>query len=267
MNFKKKRIERSVREFRDLIQNILSANSQLYQDRIEKLVTFIKQDEVMQWLIQPFLEIELDYEDHVKKNKGGWTELSLPQSKDDEIAFTLSLLVASVENDFDMKNWAFQNFNKKSVSEGIYELNQQLLRPTFKEIFNRLDDLMEDVVEDKNEIDAANLTIIKVGNINATNSNVAVGQNNKQKVQIGLKDEIVKELLEKGIEFKKIESISSDLDNFIEEAQKDNPDEGKLKKFFKPIFDVGKQVAANVITGVFQKPEVIAAISGYVSSG
>jgi hypothetical protein len=267
MKFDEKNIHRSIREFRDLAQNILNANNQLYQDRVEKFVTFIKEDDVIQVVIKPFLEFDINYDQYLTRDKGRWYQITLPKSKDKEIGFTLGLLFKSANGEFEMADWGNRMFNiSGSVEEGIMDVNNQLLRPVFQELSNRLDDLIEDKVEGSEKVDAQNLTIVKVGNISATNSNIAVGNNNKQENQIGFKGEIVKKLLEKGIEYNQIELISSNLDNFIKEAEKENPDEGKLKKFFKPIFDVGKQVAANVITNVIQKPEVIAAISGYASS-
>lgn len=265
MNFSKKQIQRSIREFQDLAENMLTANSRLYQGRVEKLVRFIKNDEIMKVIIHPFLGIDVNYDDYVKKRPGGWYDISLPKSKDQEIALTLEILFDSVEQNYELDAWGMQIFPRNSYDEVIKEINDQVLEPVFKELFNRLNDLMEDEIEGKDQIDESSLTIINVGNINASNSSVAVGSNIRQNTQIGTTEEVIKELLNSGISFDQIQSISDDIKRFAEEAGKEKPDESKLKKFFKPIFAVGKEVAVNVISGIFKSPAVTTAISGFIT--
>lgn len=267
MQFEEKIIRRSIREFGDLAQNILNSNSQLYQVRIEKFVAFIQEDQVMKVIIKPFLEIEIQYDDYITTNRGGWTEISLPQSKDGEIAFTLGLFFKSANGEFEMAEWGFRVFNKTGSSEeAIFDLNSQLIKPVFQELSHRLNDLVADKVEGNEEIDSQSLTIINVGNITAKDSNIAVGNANEQSIEIGLKEEIFKKFLDQGLKLEEIQSISSEIEKFVSEAKKEKPDESMLRKFFKPIYEVGKQISINVFSELFTKPQVLSAISGYISN-
>lgn len=263
MNFQEKEIARAIRKYNDLTNDVLNSASQVYQDRVIKLVNFFSNNKVMNHLISPYLEIELEANKYVKEIPDGWYDLFIPESEEKEIAFALQILFDSVNEEFNFANWGTKVVKESNFDQTVYKLNSRIFQPVFRELGHKLNDLFEDEVKGKNQVQSSNLQIINYGNIDSKNSNIALGQNINQTQEIGLKEEVIKNLLKNGFSFDEVKKIESEIEDITQEVQKENPDKGIFKKALNKIYKVGEKTAITILSNTISNPTFIAVINEF----
>ncbi|MGR6008447.1 hypothetical protein ACT7CZ_06820 [Bacillus cereus] len=179
MKFEQKTIKRSIRNLERLIAELKSAGIFVYQSRVREFITLIKTDEVLIHIVKPYLDMDIDVEE-IENEQYGWYNLKLPINKDYQISYVLKTMESSSAGQFAMDMYAHKIFRQKRIMDNIFEWNKQLLFPCLLILQDKLNDLVEDKVEGKEEIEAQSLQIINYGSITAKQGNIAMGKDISQ---------------------------------------------------------------------------------------
>lgn len=256
MSFKNKEVKRAIRDFERKAENLINAGSRIYQTRVNEFVNLIKSNKVINSIVGPYFEIEIDFEEIENQSGGtGWFNLTLPEDEDRQIAYVLQIMKLSSEGNFNIDKYALHAFAHKSLDHNLSDWNQQVLIPCLQLISDKLQDLIEDEVEGKEEISESVLSIINFGEINAEQGNVAIGQSITQSIETGnISKEIVERALEKEVisTQEEIEGLKEVTSKIEEELSKDTPSKSSLKSFVGKLYEIGQNglltIAGNVIT-------------------
>jgi len=183
MSFEKKRINRAVEEIHECLNNILNTERDQYALRIRQLLKKINDNEVLNHIIKPYLDLELDEEKTGFINSGhNWKcDFVIPENEDEEIALILRVLKYMAENEDSIEGGPFSIYMKNSYDENLYLFNKNIVEPAFKKLYRKLQYKLEDISSMRDEIiEAGDITIINVNHLTANNSLIAMGKNIKQ---------------------------------------------------------------------------------------
>jgi hypothetical protein len=267
MDFSSKKVKRSIRKFQRKVTNLSNAGHQVYQTRINELVNLINGNEIINYIVGSYFEIEVDF-DEIENNRGGWINLNLPEEEDLQIAYVFQILKKSKEGEFRIADYAHHIFRNKNLNYNINEWNTQILIPCLQTVLDKLNDLIEDEVEGKDVVSSSQLSIINYGDISAEQGNIALGKEITQKVEIdNISDIIVERAVEKNViseeEREKVRKVSKTVE---EELKKDFPSKSKLKSFAENFFDIGKKALLGITLDVITDPNWIKAVNEFLMS-
>ena len=179
MSFEKVQINRAVEEMKECLSNILNSERDQYALRIRQLFRKINDNEILGCIIKPYFDLELDEENtgfigtghHMK------CDFIIPENEDEEIALILNVLKYMAENENAIEGGPFSIYMKNSYDENLYLFNKNIVEPAFNKLYRKLQYKLEDINMTKSErVEAGDITIINVSQINATNSMVALGK-------------------------------------------------------------------------------------------
>jgi hypothetical protein len=183
MQFQKKYIKRAIEEFGELLSNVVNSEMDQYQLRIRQLFLLIENNEILNTIISPYINMELDEEKFglIQNNDSGEDKYFTPEDEDEEIAFTLKELkkISESENEDAAYEYTVNIYEKRSCDENVYLFNKNIVAVAFTKLRRKLQYKIEDIhiTENENEpVDARAITIIKINNIHAENSNIAIGK-------------------------------------------------------------------------------------------
>jgi hypothetical protein len=183
MSYEKKHINRAITELSECIANILNTERDQYALRIRQLFLAIKNSEVLNFIITPYLDLQLDEENigfigtghHMK------CDFVIPENEDEEIALILEVLKNMMENESSIEGGPFSIYMKNSYDENLYLFNRNIVEPALNKLLRKLQYKLEDINEiSKEKIEAAEITIINIGKITADKSMIAIGKDIKQ---------------------------------------------------------------------------------------
>ncbi|MEB3057509.1 hypothetical protein [Bacillus pseudomycoides] len=237
--FNQKIVKRSIRNYDRAIDSLLTAGYNLYQVRVKELINLVKTDEVLKEIIGPYLYMKVNF-GKIENESGGWFYIEMPDDKDLQIAYVFQIMERAAKGEFSMDNYAFYIFKDKRINNNISNWNHQILSPCLQILEDKLRDLIEEEVENKNGVEAQALNIIN----NYGNGNFAIGSGNTQNLTIttqGVSDEIIKKALEQGtITQEQVQDVQIVTEEIVEELGQDSPDEEKLQSFAEKLFNIGK---------------------------
>ncbi|HGG0416109.1 TPA: hypothetical protein ACJFE8_000859 [Clostridium sporogenes] len=236
--FLKKDILRAQRDLKNCFEDVYSNTSKvIYTQNIKRLIRLLETNKVLAKICGPFFEINLEGMDDSD-------ELIIPTDIEQQIGFILQKLKEVEQGEIDIEIYALQLYMQKSIQSNIESWNRELVYPVFREIMVRLDDLIEDEVQDKEWINSDNLTIINYGNITSgNNSSVSIGKDIEQNININQDDsELFEQLKNLSNDIKSLEDKNMIL-NSINEMQ-----EHYGQKSFSEKYTDFMQNAANHMT-------------------
>lgn len=258
IGYSTKEVKRSIRDFGLHTQALLTGDLHTYQSRVNQFVQFIEQNHIIHAIVQPFIEKPLDFEKIIPRGVSGWIDLQLPKTFDDQLAFVIQIMKKSSNGGLPMESFAAEIFAQNSYNENIRRFNTQVVSPCLQQLLYKLDDLIEDEVEGKENVSPAALQIINYGTITAREGgNVAIGQQITQTSNYTNKVEgVLKEAKEQGIisteNEQEVQGILEEVQNELENQQ---PEKGKLKTLCGKLYDVGKNGLVRITTDVINNPQ------------
>jgi hypothetical protein len=242
MEFSSKEVKRAIRDFKGVAEDLLSASHNTYSSRVDSFITFIEQNIVLNHIVNPLLNKQIDFDAINYSGNGYWIELKLPINMEDQLAYLLQTFHASCREKFSLDSYLLRVFKKKSFNENISLWSYQVVRPCIRELINKLSDLIEDEVEGKEAIADSVLQIFNIGNISAQHgSNIAIGQ---AITQSSTNENIVEKIIERVrkenmVDEDKIEEVKVTCEELQEEVKNNEPSDSKLKDITKKLFGLG----------------------------
>jgi hypothetical protein len=230
MKYEKRHINRAIGELSECLSNILNAERDQYALRIRQLFLTIKNNEILDFIIKPYLDLQLDEEKvgFIGTGHSMKCDFVIPENEDEEIALILEVLKFMAENESAVEGGPFSIYMKNSYDENLYLFNQNIVEPAFKKLQRKLQYKIDDIsIVQENTIDAGDITIINIGKIDADHSMVAIGKNIKQQ------NENVFEEIRKEIETKiSNEDDKRELLSCIMDMEKNKSDKKLFREYY-----------------------------------
>ena len=118
MKYEKENINRAVYELKECLTNILKAERKHYALRIRQLFLSIKNNDILDFIIRPYLELNLDMEKIGFIDAGHpRSDFIIPENEDEEIALILVVLKHMSENESSIEGGTYSLYTKKSYDE------------------------------------------------------------------------------------------------------------------------------------------------------
>lgn len=164
----------------ECLNNILNAARDQYPIRIKQLFATVKNNEVLNFLFQPYFDLELNEEEtgfigtghHMKNN------FVIPENDDEEIALILNVLKFYGEHEDRINDCTRSVYMQNTYDENLYLFNRNIVEPAFKKLMRKMQYKLEDINATQKEImEEHEIKIFNIGTINATQSQVAIGEN------------------------------------------------------------------------------------------
>lgn len=258
-SFPAKQVKRSIRDFESASQDVLNVTFQTYKSRFKRLYELTQTDEVINFIVNPLLSMDIDFDEITGSGAAGWIyDVNLPTDINAQIAYFLQLIEKQANSEISLENLAFKIYKQKRIEDNIIMWVRDIAQPCLRELSFKLNDLIEDEVEGKEEVNNAKLQIFNYGSITASDgSNVAIGSEIKQSTTY---KSIVNEIMEKiknapeivsADQLKETEEIITQLEA---EINSQNPSDSNLKNFASKLFDIGQQGLLKIVSGVVLNP-------------
>jgi hypothetical protein len=178
--YDKKQINRAVEKLTECLNNILNAQRDQYPYRIKQMIATIKNDEILDFIIRPYIEMKLDEENtgFVETKHSLKLDMIIPEDEDEEIALILNILIVFAEKENIIDDHTFRLSMINNFDESLFYFNKNYVEPAFKKLHRKLQYKLEDIgAKSSNEINAGDITIINIQHFNANNAMVAMGKN------------------------------------------------------------------------------------------
>jgi len=229
--FDKKQVNRAVEELTECLNNILNSNRDQYPYRIKQLINAIKNNEILNLIIKPYIEMKLDEENigFMETKHSLKLDMIIPENEDEEIALILNILIVFAENENCIDNNTFRLSMINNFDESLVYFNKNYVEPAFKKLHRKLKYKLEDIgAMPSDKISAGDVTIINIKHFEAKDSMVAMGSNITQQSENifeKIKNEIQNNVKE--------ENDKTELLNYIFEMEKNKAN----KEIFRTYYD------------------------------
>jgi hypothetical protein len=229
--YEKRQVSRAVEELAECLRNVLKASRDQYPNRIRQLFTAIKKNEVLDIIITPYIEMNIDYEKigFLETKHSLKMEMVLPENEDEEIALILNILIVFAENESTIDQHTFRLSMINNFEESLFNFNETIVEPAFKKLQRKLKYKLEDMgAKPGNEVNTGDIMIINIKEIKASKSMVAIGKN------ITLQNENIFEKIRNEI-YNNVENENDkkELLSYISEMEKNKAD----KEIFRTYYD------------------------------
>lgn len=260
MTFSSKEVKRAIRDLENAASDLLNASYATHKARVNRLIELLESNLVLIYIVKPLLEMPVDTNEIEQEN-----DLYLPTNINEQIAYILQLLKRASNNQVDLDIFGMVVFGEHSASQGIFILNNEVIRPCLRELLLKLEDLIEDEVAGKEQINPNNLQIFNWGNISANGGNIAIGQDISQKIEVEhFPEKIVSAFLNAGFSLEKIDAVRPAIEQLDTELKKKEVEVPVLKRILAKIYEIGEKSMIQIITNLITKPEIISAANEFV---
>lgn len=264
MSISSTQIQRAIRDFENIISDLSITDYNNYQRRVQRLVVFSQDNKIIQKIIEPLLNVDLDTKNIIIDHKNGRGSIKVPVDVNEHIAFVLQLFYEfSKDDNSNLVNFALTHFRADNFNDCIDMMNERVVIPAMRELINIINDYVEDDVEENDALDLSSIQVFNIGSITNEDGNIAIGHH----ISISpinnidnLSDEFLKVILSKGYSVSDYDKIRNEINQIKEEAKKSKPDEGVLRKAFQKVKGVGNKIFVEILVKLISKP-VISAIA------
>ncbi|PLR69109.1 hypothetical protein [Bacillus sp. UMB0893] len=258
-NYEAKDVKRSIRRFEDAAKDILASGYNTYKARIIRFTEITKNDQVINSIVGPLYDIKVNFDQiHYKSPGGEWVEeIRLPTDINIQLAYVVQIFDSVSLGKISLDSLTFDIYVNKNIWSNINSWLHEIVEPCLRELLYRLNDLIEDEVEGKEEITSSSLQIFNYGSITASQgSNIAMGKDIQQTVTYkNITNEIMERVRnEKTVSEDKLEEVEQITNEIQEEINKPDPSQSKLKQFAGKLYEIGQSGLLKVTNTVIQDP-------------
>ncbi|MCK4420935.1 hypothetical protein KAW48_03975 [candidate division WOR-3 bacterium] len=159
MSFTSTELRRSLGEFEHAAKNLLNATHQTYQSEMYAFMHQVHKDEIINYILKPFLEMSLDFS-KIEKPDPSVRILELPNDMNKQIAYILQILSKSYKGELSIEQCASHFFPEENVNKSFYLFIENKIKPNIKVLIEMLRDLISYEIKGKKEVMEENLRIL-----------------------------------------------------------------------------------------------------------
>ncbi|MCS0352845.1 hypothetical protein ND920_14745 [Vibrio ordalii] len=254
------KIRRSIQRFYDYSRDLINADMNTFDDRLDLLISFCKDDDFFskldqQLIANPKAEFDSWYKAASSFDNRG--SLSFPTNIDERLSIMYELLCRIKNKQIDLISFCSNNFviSSSRIDEYIYSFNDVVSEPLFRELGYRLEDIQDELpVDNTFEVASPILQIIHHAE-NVIQQN-AFGNNNQQSAEIhNSNDELTRLFIGLRNEVNslsispedKADSIDS-IDTCEELAKVEKPRKGTIEKLLNMLPKMGN--VASIVSAI-----------------
>ena len=159
MKFETKKIKREYRDIKNIMSDILNTNDEnMYKTYVSRLINEFEKDEFLNHILSPYFDKKADV---TISRSGYWVELEIPADVNVQIAFVLQTLKEfSDMSAQDICARLYSLYASKRFADTIIPWNRDVVSPAFRDLQNKISDLIEDIPEKAAEVDAKSLKLV-----------------------------------------------------------------------------------------------------------
>jgi len=257
-NFPVKQVKRSIRNYESAASDILNSSHTTYMSKVERFVYIAKNDPIINSIVGPLLNSDIDLNSIHTLEATDWIpEFNLPINIDEQIAYMMKMFDLMTQGQINLDQLSFAIYRNNNFSRCVELWMGDVAVPSLRELSYRLNDLIEDEVQGKDEVSAASLQIFNYGSITATDGgNVAIGKDIQQTINY---EQIINELMEKikasnlisDAQLPEVESVVGEIQKEIKQTE---PSVSKLQKFAGKLYQVGEEGLLKLVTNAITDP-------------
>ncbi len=264
--FTAKQVKRAIRDFESNVQDIMGSDIRTYEARIKSFVTIINTNPVINSIVSPLLEIDINIDQIHEGNGSGWITLNLPIDTNEQIAYILKVFIMVAQDKLSFQDLTLSIYASSHISSNIEKYLNNIARPALRELIYRLNDLIEDEVDGKDEVKVSSLQIINHGTISAPQGNIGLGQQIQQNLtNNSIAEDIMKQVREERTvneaDLPEVESLAQEVEAEIVLAE---PSRTKLKDIAGKVFAIGQQGLLRTFTNVVNNPAWAQAVTDHL---
>ena len=174
--FRRREIEWSFRKFRDLVDDLMAAKFQTWDDDFVRLITHCETDPVMQVITEPlatYPRIDADkwWSDAVNSVGGvaGSGQYTLPADADQRTALLYQVFLKPKREEVNFACFCVAVYGHTDYQKMVDTFNRELVYPFSREVSNRLDEILA-TNADQEEIARQSLLVFHHDNDSPTGS-------------------------------------------------------------------------------------------------
>ncbi|WP_313429647.1 hypothetical protein [Siminovitchia terrae] len=268
--FTSKEVRRSVRSFEGAIRDVVNSSSQTYKSRIRRIVALTSDDPVIKNILDPIFNIDINLDDiHLSSNGYNIGEVEIPTDSNHQIRYILEIFNKDVNGELSIENLSFQIYSHRQMNVNLSKYLREIAEPCLRELIYKLDELIEDEVDGKEEVSAESLQIINYGSISASEgSNIAMGKNIEQTTSYeNISKQIMEAIRKENVVAEdKLPDVQKIAEELQEEINKPKPSHSKLKDLARQGLEIGEKGLLKVFSTVVTDPRWGQAVSDLLLS-
>jgi hypothetical protein len=152
--FSRREVDRAFRKFKDLCNDLFQAKFQTWADSFTHLITHCEQNPVMRAVTEPLrtnkaVDARRWYEEAMASVSSmvGSGNYRLPVDDDDRTALLYQFFLLIETENIDITDFCVAVYGSTKYQEMVYHFNQELVVKFSRELFYRLDEIVEDIGE------------------------------------------------------------------------------------------------------------------------
>ena len=261
----RKEIQRSMRDFDSVMTDLLNTDIDTYDTLLKRFVLFIENNVFLRKIIDPILNVEIDFSKIMIDLNNGWYQIKLPVDIKDHLAFLIQLFY-TYKNDDENKtimglvDRAYPQPSGIGRYNSLQEFNAQVVAPGLRELINKINDFIEDEVEDREDIPISAIQIFNYGTIKSESGDIAFGKDisiNKIYNIQEFRENYIKILLDNNFKIDVIDNLRPIIDNIQTEVCRKKLDKSKIKVYLNKLLQVGGKLAVQLFIQVITNPELV----------
>jgi len=260
----KKDIYRSMRDFDNIMQDLLNADIDTYDILVNRFVIFINGNKFLKKIVSPLINMKIEFSKILVDLKNGWYQIYLPVDIIDHLAFVLQLFYAYYNDENKQIIALVQRAYPQRLNEGIYqclnEFNIKVVGPALRELINRINDFIEDEVGNKEEIQFSNIQVFNIGNVDTGGGHAVIGKDisivNESDTE-NFREQYIKALLEHNYKMDAIDQLRPIINELYTEITKKRTSKKIILKILQRLLKLGGNLAIQLFIQIVAKPELI----------
>ncbi len=178
-----KQITRACHTLEKRINVVCNSDGSNFENSISNLMYVIDTTPVLEVMLKPYFQCDINYEDVFVEEYDGWRKVLLPDETSNRISFILKFMRTIEEGTLkvSLTGLLYAVYHHKSIDYNYTEFNRKVVVPCLEDLLDEVRYHIEDNLSDDN-VEYTNAQIqINIKEIN-NNGNISLGNKNNQTI-------------------------------------------------------------------------------------
>jgi hypothetical protein len=241
------KVRRSIQRFEDFSRDLISSDTNSFEDRLNLIVSYFKSDAFFQQIDEQLIHNKsVDFDSWFKGNSRG--KLSFPTNLDERLSIMYELLCRIQSKDINYLSFCreYLVLGTNKVAPYIYALNEIVSQPLFRELGYRMEEIEDELPSDNSdEVTSSIFQIIHHAD-NVIQQNIIGDGNNQNASIINTNNELDKLFSSLKAEISSLEITQEEIQDNIESilaceelAKQETPRKSAVKRLLSTLPSLG----------------------------